>query len=596
MVFVTYSYFLGLDNLNIITTAMHLITKYHGVKIDPMNLPVEREVLEAIYQKGFTNFVFQFESAGMKRMLREFKPESFEDLILLVAAYRPGPMDFLPDIIEVKHGRKTPTYLFSELESILSKTYGAIIYQEQVMQICQQLAGYSVAQADNVRRFMSKKKMEKLVKERKAFVYGDVERGIKGCIKILSKTASKEEKTEIEKKANILFDQLIEFAKYAFNKSHAVAYAKVGYITAWLKYHYFNEYVSAAIMQQTKKQPQLAADCQEMGISIELPDINRSNAGFEPDSKNLLYGLKLIAGVKSNAEAIVTEREKNGEYRSPEDFLRRTNLNAGVLKSLVLGGAFDSFTNNRDDLLEYMLKYNEKYNAYRTAVENAGKTDERKQELAEVNLVSNGEMPLGTKLDYEMKYLGMWISGNPVDEYDFCEADGFTKNENLLPENEPEQNVYVKVGGVITALKKTFTKKGNHPMAIIDLLDSAGVLLKVCVFPKAYSEYKYLLEEGKVLVVRGKISTVTNDEGDITGVTLFADDLRIALRNKGMIVIGAESFEHFERIVDIAKEYRSEDGTQFAVFDQMFGDVYKGNFRINRKILERKGLAAVLAV
>lgn len=593
--------FLGLDTLNVMTMAMRLITKRHGVKIDPMNLPIETEVLEKIYQTGFTNFVFQFESAGMKQMLRDFKPETFEDLILLVAAYRPGPIDFLPSIIDVKSGKKEPTYLFPELEPLLSKTYGAIIYQEQVMQICQQLAGYSVADADNVRRFMSKKKMEPLKKERNAFIHGDESREIEGCVALLSgKESNKLSKKEIENRANILFDQLIEFAKYAFNKSHAAAYAKVSYMTAWTKYHYFPEFVSAAIMEQTKKQSQLSSDCETMGVKILLPDINVSEVNVEPmddgQGTYLRYGLKLIADVKSNAELIVAERDTNGRFRSPEDFIQRVSVNSGVLKALVLSGTFDAFTNNRESLLQYMSEYAEKYKAFIAAKENGKNVKEKEAELKKVRMVSSDELELKTKLDYEMKYLGMWISGNPVEDYDFKDIRGYKKNEDLLPENEPENGSYAVIGGVIMNVKKTFTKKDNRPMAILDVLDAEGVNIHVCVFPKSYAEYKTYIEEGKILIIGGKLNVETDDEGVPSSVTLYADRIKEAVPNKGLIFIAADNFEHFERVVNIAREYQMENGTAFAVYDQMFGDIYQGEFKINREILNRKGLQTALAM
>lgn len=329
--------FLGLKNLNIISYCMQEIMKNKGEVIDQYHLPFEDEVFKNIFAEGDTNFVFQFESAGMKRMLKEFKPTCFEDIILLVACYRPGPMQFLQDegnsvnVIKVKNGITPVTYLVPELEPILKDTYGGIIYQEQVMTICVQLAGYSIAQADEVRRYMSKKKTDKLEHEKPVFIYGDESRGIPGCVA----------KGIPADKADELFTMMEDFGRYAFNKAHAACYALVSYNTAYLKYHYFREYMCGAMTEQGDKTAQLVEDCRKRHVRIYAPDINISDVNFHLYQDGIIFGLTNIKQVNNFAEKIIEERKENGVFNSIEDFVQRMRPDAGALEALCMSGAMD---------------------------------------------------------------------------------------------------------------------------------------------------------------------------------------------------------------------------------------------------------------
>lgn len=349
---------LGLKNLDIITDTLHLILKHEGISIDINTIPFEEEVFANIYAAGFTNSVFQFESEGMKKLLKRFKPNCFEDIILLAAAYRPGPMQYLDDIIKVKHNQKKIQYKIKELEDILSVTYGAAIYQEQVMAIFQQLAGYSLGGADLVRRAMSKKKKDKLEKERKSFIYGDKDRGISGCIA----------KGINETDANDLFDRLIDFARYGFNKSHAASYALVSYQTAWLKYHYPLYFACAMLNNNEQKNyDPIIEDCRKSKIKILPPSILYSYYDFTIEKDAIRFGFRGITGVAEKTtdfiDQIVSCRQKN-ELNSFLDFYKNTCLSFSpdgkvlqnkekFIDTLILVGMFDVFSKNREQLLDF---------------------------------------------------------------------------------------------------------------------------------------------------------------------------------------------------------------------------------------------------
>lgn len=327
--------FLGLKTCDIITEASKMIERDYGRVINMLtDVDInDAAVYQNIFQTGRTEAVFQFGSPGMKQMLVRFKPETFEDLIILVSMFRPGPLQFLDDVIAVKNGEKPMTFLCPQLKPILGKTYGAITYQEQVMQIFQQLAGYTLGGADMVRRYMSKKKAEKLAKERKAFIYGDPDRKIKGC-------AANGIKPEI---ANELFDQMMAFASYAFNKSHAAAYAYNAYLTAWLKYHYSAEFFAAAMnwADNTDELASLMNEARSMGVSVLAPDVNWSDKEFSVADGKIRFGLGAVRSVKNRADGIIEER-KNGRYLNLVDFLKRTDTGRSVVDNLIDAGAFDN--------------------------------------------------------------------------------------------------------------------------------------------------------------------------------------------------------------------------------------------------------------
>ena len=447
--------FLGLINLDIITKCLRLLPKEvsKNINVEQLAYHAEPEVLK-IFAEADTDAVFQFESGGMKSMIKQFQPTTFDDLVLLVAAYRPGPMQFLPDIMAVKHKKKPVEYLTPELESILGNTYGAIVYQEQVQQIFRELAGYSLGGADLVRRIMGHKEPEKLVPERQAFVYGDPDRkDAKGNPSPIHGCVAKGISEEI---ANKLFDQMSEFAKYAFNKSHAASYATVAYITAWLKYHYPKEYFCAVLEYTPRdKTAQMIESCRKRGLKIHQPDINVSESGMSIHNDSIYLGFNKVLNMGTSGTQIVEERKK-GKFVSILDFIKRVRVNKAAVEALVKGGAFDNMNSNRKavmqavELMSAQVKNYNKYrdagadlNAIKEALENMDpvmaeklnkekktglasitkrieKNDSKLKEAAEALnniLIYDTSEDMNTRLEEEFEILGAYITMHPLDIY-----------------------------------------------------------------------------------------------------------------------------------------------------------------------------------
>lgn len=468
---------LGLGNLDYIADALYLIKKHHGVDIDVDNIPFEKEVFEEIYAKGNTNSIFQVESDGMKSMMMKFKPDNINDIIILVAMYRPGPMDFIDDVLAVKHGLKPLTYKTPQLEPILKNTYGGIVYQEQVMQIFQSLAGYSLGQADLVRRAMSKKKEEKLLKEKPDFIYGNPDRGIKGCV-------ANGISVEI---ADELFEDMKAFAKYAFNKSHAACYAIVSYITAYIKYHYPIEYLCALFndKDQSEYQP-LIEDCNSYGIKLLPPRINSSHYEFVIEDGAIRYGIK---GIKKIGEAIksqiidVCKERDNGPYESLQNFLRRNMLKDNekvtpiakkTIETFVDAGLFDEFYQSRETVKNTMSEFfDEKIN----------KIDAKALDLKISNLIINDAYKnMAYNIEKEIEYLGTIVSDNPLDKYKDDEAYG------CIPMGNLKKNEKIDVFGLVISIEDTVSKKGNK-MFKLEVQGKKGKTY-IYVMKKAYEFYE----------------------------------------------------------------------------------------------------------
>ena len=407
---------LGLNTLDVISDCLYLIKKYKGVSIDINKIDFEEDVIREIYATGRTNSVFQFESPGMKSMLKDFRPTCFEDLIILVACYRPGPKQYLENIIAIKNGQAEASYKTDALKPILSTTYGSIVYQEQVMQIFQDLAGYSLGGADLVRRAMSSKDTEKLNKERKAFVYGDCERNIDGCIN----------HGISENVANELFDEIIDFAHYAFNKSHAAAYAVVSYQTAWLKYHYPSEFLCSMFNNKTdiEKFAPIYEDCDTYGIQVLQPDINSSFYDFVLEGKNIRFGLGSIKGIGQENEEYINDICKNrsiARYSSLQDYFKRNLVykenkisiipDKKVYESLVNAGVFDSLGYNRKFLIE---DFNPNL-----SIEISKDKDMEKLILEKISQLSvdKNNNDILYCIDQDIKHLGKILSTNPLESY-----------------------------------------------------------------------------------------------------------------------------------------------------------------------------------
>lgn len=512
---------LGLLTLDCISDCVILIKKNHGISVNLDTLPFESEVFSEIYTKGRTNSVFQVESSGMKQMLKEFGPTCFEDIILLIALYRPGPMQFIPATVEVKHGFKKAEYLTPMLEDILKETYGAIAYQEQIMQIFQILAGYSLGQADMVRRAMSKKKEEKLKIERKAFIYGDSERNITGCVanNIPEETADK------------LFDIIMDFAKYAFNKSHSTAYAMVSYQTAWLKYHYPLEFLCAMFnnKDQDKFEP-LIEDCITYDIEILPPDINFSNFEFSTEGNKIRYGFSGIKGIASseNIRKIIAERKK-GHFLSFVDFVSRciheqekkcTLFDKGFMEALIKSGCFDSISPNRIETFR---------------IYEAAEFSQQKSCIVAYFKNKNTNIPYVQALkllkrEWEIQFLGQLVSENPLSEYKEDAYYGCIPFTDL-----PNGNV--TVFGFITNYESKISSAGNK-MLIVNLLGKSGKA--TVLFMKEKSDYYENIIDGM---------NVVRITGTCTDGTIFGNSLEPLEANKNSYYFIADTEKAYNRLL-----------------------------------------------
>lgn len=482
--------FLGLKNLRIITRTLRSIQKHTGKRIDIQKIDYnDPEVLKE-YANGFTNAVFQVESPGMKSINMEFKPQSFEDIILIIAAYRPGPMDFIPDIIAVKNGEKEPNYPIPEMGEILDVTYGCPVYQEQIMNIFHQFAGFSLGQADIVRRYMSKKKVDKFLAFKDDFVNGLVERGAE------------------RKAAEDYWESLVNFSKYAFNKSHATAYAIVSYQTAWLKHYYPREYISAYLSDLdtdgiSNKIRSLEQDLKDLDYAIIPPDINLSNEDFDLYDNNVIYGLGSIRGIKDGVKQIIEERNSNGPFKSIQDFAVRVMPNKKVLSGLLYGGAFDSLHPNRafyiqDSFIEQITDGISAIKKQKTEESKAKKIEELY--MIEPEKVREDEQEI---LRLEKHYLGSYFSKNPLDTLPKATDVDCVPIENLCVTKQTH------IMGIITDLRIVARKKDNANMAFFTLEDQTGKI-NCCCFVREYASYASFVQEGAKIKITGSIKEDEN--------------------------------------------------------------------------------------
>lgn len=504
--------FLGLRTLTVIQNAVRMAEKNSGKTIDMDAIDYnDRAVLDSL-GTGKTDGVFQLESAGMKNFMKELKPQNLEDIIAGISLYRPGPMDFIPRYIRGKNHPETITYDCPELAPILEPTYGCIVYQEQVMQIVRALGGYTLGRSDLLRRAMSKKKAAVMQKERQNFVYGNEAEGVPGCIK----------NGISEKVANKIYDDMIDFAKYAFNKSHAAAYAIVAYQTAYLKYHYPVEFMAAlmtSVIDNPRKVAEYIYSCRQMGISILPPDINRGESGFSVDGKSIRYGLSAIKSVgKPVIEAIVAERKAGGEFRSLRDLIERLSgkeVNKRTIESFIKSGALDSLGGTRK---QFMLVYvqimdsvnREKKYAMTGQLSLFDLVGEEERKDYEIRMPDVGEYGKEELLAFEKEVLGIYVSGHPLDDYEAL----WRKNISAVTSDfvwdeesgstKAADNSYAVIGGMITSKTVKYTRK-NQAMAFLTVEDLVGSV-EVVVFPKDYERFRNILTEDRKVFVRGRVS------------------------------------------------------------------------------------------
>ena len=519
--------FLGLRTLTVIQDAVNLVNKTHPGKLDIDKIDYnDRNVMELI-GSGHTEGIFQLESAGMKNFMKELKPKSLEDITAGISLYRPGPMDFIPKYIKGKNNPDDIVYECPQLENILSTTYGCIVYQEQVMQIVRDLAGYTLGRSDLVRRAMSKKKASVMEKERQNFIYGNKEEGVPGCI---ANGIS-------EETAKIIYDNMTDFAKYAFNKSHAACYAVVSYRTAYLKCYYPKEFFAAlmtSVLANNTKVAEYAYTCRQMGIEILPPDINEGEGNFSVASNGIRYGLSALKSIgKPIIDAIIQEREANGVFTGLEDFISRLSgkeVNKRTLESFIKSGAFDCFNANRHQM---ML-------VYADIVDNIN--NERKSNIAgqmslfdmfeekhdKVNVPNVPEYDKEELLAYEKEVLGVYVSGHPMDDYEALwrkhitnVSSDFINDEDNPPKVTEGQKA--TIGGIITAKTVKNTKTGKM-MAFITVEDVFGAV-EVLVFPRDYEKYRSQAVEDNKVFVTGRVSISEEENGKLVceSITAFED-------------------------------------------------------------------------
>ncbi len=518
--------FLGLCNLSDIKFAIQYVKENRGIEVDFEKNTYDDPDVFKMLSTGNTTAVFQLESGGFQKFMRELKPTCLEDIVAGVSLYRPGPMDTIPTFVHNKHNPEDVTYVDPRLEPVLNYTYGVIVYQEQVMKVVQVLAGYTLARADAVRKMMGKKKLKDLQAERQVFVHG--------CPSILGKPAVEGcvANGVPEDVANALWDQMEKFGSYAFNKSHAAAYSYVTYQTAWLKYYYEPEFLTAILNNRITKSDDLKkylAYAKSVNIQILPPDINESKTLFSVKGETIRFGLSAIKGIGGGiCDQIIKEREENGKFTSLENFLSRTvefNLNKRLIEGFILSGAFDCFGKKRSQLIAVYEK------AMAQAVKDA------KSKLAgqfsmfgdlmsaddsiKIDYPNLAEFDNMEKLKREKEICGIYISGNPLDTY-LPQMINYNFNSTMIQEGDDEasqseendQNEFVsdlkdgaqvECGGIVSAVKRIMTKQGNKPMAIVTVEDIYGEF-DCMMFPKTYEKLGASLENDRIVHILGKIS------------------------------------------------------------------------------------------
>ena len=504
--------FLGLRTLTVIRDAVELASRSAGREINMDTIDYDDQAVYDSIGSGRTDGVFQLESGGMKNFMKELKPRSLEDIIAGISLYRPGPMDFIPQYIKGKNHPELITYDCPQLEGILEPTYGCIVYQEQVMQIVRDLAGYTLGRSDLLRRAMSKKKGDVMLKERQNFVYGNPEEGVPGCIA----------NGIDEKIANKIYDEMIDFAKYAFNKSHAAAYAVVAYQTAWLKHYYPVEFM-AALMTSCIDNPSKVSEyiytCRQMGIKILPPDINKGIGTFSVDGGNIRFGLAAIKSIgRPMIELLTEERKERGDFRNLKDFIDRMSgkeINKRTIENFIKSGSFDSFRGTRK---QHMIIYaqvldqvnQEKKNSMTGQMSLFDLVDDDMKADFDIPLPDVGEYEKEMKLAFEKEVLGVYLSGHPMEDYEEKWRKNISRTTLDFQIDEETGRTKVRdgaretVGGIIAAKTTKYTRT-NQLMCFLTVEDLAGTV-EIVVFPRDYEKYRQYLEEENKIFVRGRVS------------------------------------------------------------------------------------------
>ncbi|WP_394867172.1 DNA polymerase III subunit alpha [Paraclostridium bifermentans] len=584
--------FLGLRTLTVIRDALDLIEKNHNLKINFSKMEYDDPKVYELLSSGNTLGVFQLESAGMRSFMKQLKPDNFEDIVAGISLYRPGPMDSIPVYINNKNNPENVEYLHKKLKPIMEVTYGCLVYQEQVMQVVRDLGGYSYGRSDLVRRAMGKKKMDVMEKEREYFIHGKTDENgeleIAGCVR----------NGVPEDIGNKIFDDMIDFAKYAFNKSHAAAYGVLAYETAYLKAHYPVEFMAAlitSVMGNTDKVVEYIRECNSLKIDVLKPDINKSFTKFSVEDKSIRFGLAAVKNVGVNVlNNIIKEREISGEFKDFNEFCKRLDskdLNKRIIESLIKCGAFDEMGDNRASLLL----------GYEKLLESIS-MDRKKNLAGQVSLFDGFEMDESINNDIQSMYtlphvkeleekerlylekevLGMYVSGHPLSQYKDEIKRNTTINNAELNEIKDDYITYlnlnereVTMGGIV--INKTIrTTKRNDLMAIIELEDLFGVI-EVIVFPQVLQKYNTIIQEDKIIYIDGRLS-IKEDEN----AKLIAREIRdmndSGNKDKPTLYLKINSIENKELVNDLISVVTKYPGeNDIYIYAENIKQVYKWN-------------------
>ena len=504
-----------------IADAVRFVEETKGERIDIDGIDYNDPQVLAAIGTGKTDGVFQLESGGMRSFMKELRPQNLEDIIAGISLYRPGPMDFIPKYIKGKNNHKDVVYSCPQLEPILANTYGCIVYQEQVMQIVRDLGGYTLGRSDLVRRAMSKKKQSVMEKERANFIYGNAEEGVPGCV---SRGIG-------EQVASGIFDDMTDFAKYAFNKSHAACYAVVAYQTAWLKYYYPVEFMAAlmtSVIDSAKKVSEYILTCRNMGIELLPPDINQGQSGFSVDGESIRYALTAIKGVGQSAiDDIVAERKARGPFQNLKEFLERTSdkdVNRRAVENFIKAGALDSLGGTRKQFMSVYVQIMERITKDRKS-NLAGQitlfdiADESQKEEFDIRMPDVGEYPKEMVLAFEKEVLGIYLSGHPLESDQELWQKHITNTTGDFALDEEtgsarvEDQARVVVGGMIADRSIKYTKN-DKVMAFLNLEDLVGNM-EIVVFPRDYERYGSMLVEEARVFIKGRASMEEEKDGKL---------------------------------------------------------------------------------
>ena len=586
--------FLGLRTLTVIQNAVEMVERSTGIFIDIDAIDYNDQAVLSSIGTGRTDGIFQLESGGMKNFMKELKPRSLEDVIAGISLYRPGPMDFIPKYIKGKNDPESVTYDCPQLEPILAPTYGCIVYQEQVMQIVQDLGGYTMGRSDLVRRAMSKKKQYVMEQECKNFTYGNPEEGVPGCVAngISAQVADH------------IYDTMMDFAKYAFNKSHAACYAVVAYQTAYLKYYHPVEFMAAlltSVIDNPNKVSEYIMSCRSMGIQILPPDINEGESGFSVSGNEIRYALTAIKSVgRPVIDAVVTERKARGPYTNLEDFITRMSdkeVNKRAFEHFIKAGALDSLGGTRKQFMSVYIQImdniqHDKKNNMAGQMSLFDIVSEDQKEDFEVKMPDVGEYSKEMKLAFEKEVLGIYISGHPLEEYQEMWHKNITNTtaDFLLDEETGEMAVQdgrmATIGGIISEKKIKYTKN-ERVMAFLQVEDLLGSV-EVIVFPGQYERFgKEIAEDNKVFI-RGRVSIEEDKDGkliceQITPFENVARKLWVKFSTK------QEYEAHKDELFDALRQSEGKDSVVIYVADPKSMNALPRNWNVNagEELIER---------